>query len=339
MRFRVRPSLALGLLLASVVVGCKTAPSRPPLMADLARDDVTVNKLRAIDYEYANHFSHLVALCATSIIEVSSDPAVLDSAYQWRMWAMPQARAAAFDQDPFAGMLELWALAGQQRHYFTEGEGRTTFGDHQGCAIETAEKLERDIHDWAASVMSESQFNELESNVDRWIDDHPIEGALFVRPSARADLAGLVSEEKRGGLQAVGNIEETFRDLNDRLTILTVQMPVEARWQAEYLVSSLFEDRVQAPANAMVDSMQEITDFLGEFEDTLSAQTLTLLDGFEKERLAVFDAVGGDHCVLVRFGRSFSERIGRLGFRLQPAIRAFRAPARFCPLDLAAARA
>ena len=261
-------------------------------MADLARDDVTVNKLRAIDYEYANHFSHLVALCATSIIEVSSDPAVLDSAYQWRMWAMPQARAAAFDQDPFAGMLELWALAGQQRHYFTEGEGRTTFGDHQGCAIETAEKLERDIHDWAASVMSESQFNELESNVDKWIDDHPIEGALFVRPSARADLAGLVSEEKRGGLQAVGNIEETFRDLNDRLTILTVQMPVEARWQAEYLVSSLFEDRVQAPANAMVDSMQEITDFLGEFEDTLSAQTLTLLDGFEKERLAVFDAVG-----------------------------------------------
>ena len=141
-------------------------------MADLARDDVTVNKLRAIDYEYANHFSHLVALCATSIIEVSSDPAVLDSAYQWRMWAMPQARAAAFDQDPFAGMLELWALAGQQRHYFTEGEGRTTFGDHQGCAIETAEKLERDIHDWAASVMSESQFNELESNVDKWIDDH-----------------------------------------------------------------------------------------------------------------------------------------------------------------------
>lgn len=261
-------------------------------MANLAKSDVTVYQLRAIDYEYAVHFAQIVSLCVTSIVASTDDPAILDNAYQWRMWAMPQARAAAFDQDPFAGMLELWVLAGQQRHYFTEGEGRNAFGDHQGCAIETSKELEQDIRTWAASVMNEAQFSELEGNLDQWIDEHPIEGALFVRPSARADIAAFVPEEKQGGLQAVGNIEETFRDLNDRLTILTVQMPVEARWQAEYLVSSLFEDQVQAPANAVVDSMQEITDFLGEFEDTLSAQTLTLLQGFEKERLAVFDAVG-----------------------------------------------
>lgn len=261
-------------------------------MANFARDDVTVYKLRAIDYEYANHFSQLVALCATSIVESTDDPEIRDRAYQWRMWAMPNSRAAAFDQDPFAGMLELWALAGQQRHYFTEGEGREAFGDLQGCVVETSNELEQDIRKWAATVMDEDQFRELELNVDEWIDQHPIEGALFVRPSARADLAGLVPEEKQGGLQAVGNIEETFRDLNDRLTILTVQVPVEVRWQAEYLTNSLFEEQVQAPADAMVGSMQEITEFLDEFENTLSAQTLTLLKGFENERLAVFDAVG-----------------------------------------------
>lgn len=292
MRFCAPSSLAFGLLLLTFIAGCKTAPSRPPLMANVVKDDVTVYQLRAIDYEYATHFAQIVSLCVTSIVASTDDPGVLNSAYQWRMWAMPQARAAAFDQDPFAGMLELWVLAGQQRHYFAEGEGGDAFGDHQGCAVESSKRLEQDIRNWAGSVMSDNQFQEIEANVDKWIDEHPIEGALFVRPSARADLAGLVPEEKQGGLQAVGNIEETFRDLNDRLTILTVQMPVEARWQAEYLVSSLFEDQVQAPADAVVRSMQEITDFLGEFEDTLSAQTLTLLQGFEEQRLAVFEAVG-----------------------------------------------
>ena len=261
-------------------------------MANMARDDVTVYALRAIDYEYANHFAQLVSLCAKSIIERASDPGVLDRAYQWRMWAMPQARAAAFDQDPFAGLLELWALAGQQRHYFTEGEGKHAFGDHQACAAQTSHDLEQDIRTWAKSVMDEDGFENLEANVNQWIDAHPIEGALFVRPSARADLAGLVPDETQGGLTAVANIEETFRDLNDRLTILTTQVPVEARWQAEYLTKSLFEEQVQGPANAVVDSMEDITEFLDEFEETLSMQTSTLLQGFEKERLAVFDAVG-----------------------------------------------
>jgi hypothetical protein len=87
-------------------------------------------------------------------------------------------------------------------------------------------------------------------------------------------------------------MEETLRDLTDRMTILTVQMPVEARWQAEYLTHHLFEERVQGRADAIVDAMGEMTDFLGEFESTLAAQTTALLDGFARERVAVFDAVG-----------------------------------------------
>ena len=42
----------------------------------------------------------------------------------------------------------------------------------------------------------------------------------------------------------------------------------------------------------MVESMNDITAFLDEFEETLTAQTQALLDGFEEERLAVFEAVG-----------------------------------------------
>jgi hypothetical protein len=143
----------------------------------------------------------------------------------------------------------------------------------------------------ASTVVSEDRLKTMTSNVHAWVDEHPIEGQLFVRPTARADLAGLVPAQKQGGLKAVGSIEETFRDLNDRITILTVQMPVEARWHAEYLTNSLFEERMQGPTESMLDAMETMIDFLDELEPILAAQTNTLLAGVTAERVAVFDAV------------------------------------------------
>jgi hypothetical protein len=258
----------------------------------MAKEDITVTQLRAINYEYAARFAQLVAACANDIVAETDNPKVRDHAYRWRMWAAPQARAAAFDQDPFAGLLELWVLAGQQRQYFTEGGGKSYFGDQQACALETTRALADKATDIVASVVSEENGEKLRDSGRAWVEEHPIEGKLFVRPTARAHLAGLVPEEQQGGLKAVGSIEETFRDLNNRLTILTVQMPVEARWQAEYLTHSLFEERVLEPTESVLDTMDIMVDFLGEFEATLAAQTSTLLLGFEKERIAVFDAVG-----------------------------------------------
>lgn len=260
-------------------------------MANMAKDDVTVTQLRARNYEYAARFAQLVSMCVMDIVASNGDPQVRERAYQWRMWASPQARAAAFDQDPFVGLLELWVLSAQQRQYFTEGGGKNDFGNRQGCVLETTRELEEEGGRIISAVVAEDEKEALYEAGFAWVAEHPIEGRLFVRPTARADLARLVPEEKQGGLKAVGSIEETFRDLNDRMTILTVQMPVETRWQAEYLIHSLFEERVQAPANLMVDAVETMADLLGEFEGVFGDQTNTLLAGVEEARVAVFDAV------------------------------------------------
>ena len=283
-------------LLASATVlttllGCSTTPSKPSLMANMAQEDVSVAQLRALDYEYAAHFGQTVSTCVLDIVDETDDLEALERAYQWRMWAAAQARAASFDHDPFAGMLELWVLAGQQSSYFAEGGGTQAFGDQQQLAIATTRKLEEDIRAVASKVMEPETFASLSKKVDEWIGAHPIEGRLFVRPTARADLAGLVSEEKQGGLKAVGSIEETFRDLNDRITILTVQMPTEARWQAEYLTNSLFEERLERPTNDLIATMANMNDFLDTFEQTVDEQVATLLEAVERERLAIFEAV------------------------------------------------
>jgi len=290
--------LALAALFSSLV-GCSTIPAKPSLMANMAQQDVTVAQLRAMDYEYAARFAQLVSTSVLDIVEASDQLAVFDYAYQWQMWAAAQARAASFDRDPFAGMLELWTLAGQQHAHFTEGGGKDAFGGEQAKAIDTTERLEREIRTLAMGVMEPEAFENLSVKVDAWIDKHPIEGRLFVRPTARADLAALVPAEKQGGLKAVGSIEDTFRDLNDRLAILTAQMPVEARWQVEYLTNSLFEERLEAPIDDLVVTMANINGFLDQFEVTVDGQVSTLLEAVESERIAVFEAIAEERAMVL----------------------------------------
>ena len=285
------PHILVCAALAVSLLGCSSAPTKPALMANMAKSEVNVTQLRAVDYEYADQFGQLVAACVLDIVAETDDPQTLERAYLWRMWAMPQARAAAFDQDPFVGLIELWVLARQQRLFFEDTGNGSYFGTPQGCVPKTTRYLEDVIRDLAKEIVTEDHYEVMATNVRTWVDEHPIEGQLFVRPTARADLAGLVPEEKQGGLKAVASIEDTFRDLNDRITILTVQMPTEARWQAEYLTHSLFEERVREPTDSMLGAMDTMIEFLGEFEVVLGAQTSTLLAGFQNERLAVFDAV------------------------------------------------
>lgn len=268
-------------------------------MANMAQQDVTVAQLRAKDYEYAARFGQLVSTTVLDIVEVSDKLEVFDHAYQWQMWAAAQARGASFDRDPFAGMLELWALAGQQHRHFTEGGGKDAFAGQQAIAVQTSERLEREIREIAASVMEPEAFHDLSAKVDAWVDRNPIEGRLFVRPTARADLAALVPAEKQGGLKAVGSIEDQFRDLNDRLGILTTQLPSEARWQVEYVTNALFEERLTAPVDELVVTMENINGFLDGLDGMVDGQVSTLLGAVERERLAVFDAIAEERAMVL----------------------------------------
>lgn len=271
--------------------GCNTAVPRPPLMANMAKDDVSVHRLRAIDYEYAARFGQLVAVCAEQIVVQTDDPSARSRALYWRMWASPQARSAAFDQDPLAGFVELWVLAAQQREYFTQGLGRNYFSAKHLCVDETTRHLEREAERIAAEVVSERALEAMTARVHEWVAEHPIEGQLDVRPTARADLASFFPTQPKGGLQAVGSMEQTLNDLNDRLTILTVQVPVETRWQVEFLVNALFEEQVGGRLDTVFETADGIKDLFRGLQSTVTEQTAMLLSGVELERLAIFDAI------------------------------------------------
>ena len=63
------------------------------------------------------------------------------------------------------------------------------------------------------------EFERMQEVVADWVDEHPIEGKLFVRPTARADLAALVSPETarrpQGRRQHGGNLARHGRSDDD----------------------------------------------------------------------------------------------------------------------------
>lgn len=263
-------------------------------MASFAKNEVSVTQLRAIDYEFASRFSQLVTKCANEILEETDEEDVRRRALMWRMYAAPQARTAAFNQDPLAGLLELWALAGQQADYFAIGDGHSFFGDARPCVEETSAQLYGEAQDLAAEVLPPDKFPAMKNRVETWVEEHPIEGDLFVRPTAQAGLAALVGRDIEGGLKAVGNMEETLRDLNDRIAILSVQLPTEARWQADYLVRELFDDHISGPANSIANTLDRVAMFMQDFEQTLDAQTTRILGGFDNQREAMLAALDAE---------------------------------------------
>ena len=271
-------------------VGCGGVPKKPALMESLARSEISVAQLRAIDYEFASRFSQLVARCAEEILHTTEEREQYRRALLWRMYASPQARTAAFNQDPLAGLLELWALAGQQQEYFTVGEGKNAFGGQWPCVLETVHTLAREASELAFDVLPLDEAQKMQTRVQEWVEAHPIEGEFYVRPTAQAGLAAFVGDAE-GGLRAVGSMEETLRDLNDRIAILSVQLPTEARWQADYLVNTLLEEHVADAAGSLLASMERISTSLDDFDQVVSLQTSRLVEGLRREREAAFAGI------------------------------------------------
>lgn len=278
---------------------CSTTPDKPPLMASMVDDTVTVNQLRAKDYAYASRFGQLVSTCAIDIIEQTEDPKLRERAMQWRMYAASQARRAAFNQDPLSGLLELWALAGQQRRYFSDGDGKALLTDATPCVLATARQLEEEIQVIAAEVMTHQDMEDITIRIDRWVDNHPIEGRMFVRDTAHADLAALVGDQTHGGLKAVGSIEETFRDVNDRLAILSTEMPLEMRWQVRYVGDMLFSEHLDEPAADVAAMGRRVNKFLDEIEELIPKDREALFEAFQAERDALLEALGREREVIL----------------------------------------
>ena len=271
-----------------LIASCANAP-KPALMAQTKDVDVSVAELRAQDYDFASLFGENVARCADQIMFASSDPEIRDRALLWKIYAVPAARSAAFHHDPLAALYDLWALTVQQRNYFKTGDGADAFGDQQACAIEVSTQLNEDAVQLARSITKSHDVSEVEKRVEKWAKENPVQGELFTRRSTSAVVAAIAPQGSKTGLQAVGSLEELTRDLADRITIMSEDLPNETRWQAEYLVNALFEEHLEEPTELASDFFGRANTTMQDFPALLSGELDEFLEAVRAERADVFD--------------------------------------------------
>lgn len=83
-------------------VGCQTAPKQTRLMSTVEEVDATMVEMKIRTHRFEARFSGIVEMAADEILERSSDPEIRENALMWKMYAIPAAQYAIFQQDPLA---------------------------------------------------------------------------------------------------------------------------------------------------------------------------------------------------------------------------------------------
>jgi hypothetical protein len=227
-------ALALG-------TGCRvTAPSDQGLGLKMA-DDVAANaiQVRLRMRASVEPLSGAIIDAADGIAEATPDKAIQREALVWKMQAVPALREALFRPNPWHAILDAWVLSWQMAQYFEAGPGREALGGAAPLAFETSMYLENQIESIAASLTHSGDVSEVRRIARNWAANHPIKHSIASRDSILASIAEIEIQETFSTQEVVGNVAVTVDDLSRRIDIYSVQLPDQARWQAELFAMDL----------------------------------------------------------------------------------------------------
>jgi hypothetical protein len=213
-------------------------------------------------------------------------------------------------------------------HFFETGPGRELFGASQDRAVEACRRLERELFALAVSIGNRDAATRVRDEIEQWARENPLEEPTFVRRSiAKAGAAETAAGLGTTGLASVGSIDETVRDISDRLTLYVEKLPDLLRWHAELMAVQMqtdFGEDVVADVASMERSIAELNAFVQGSPGLIGAEREAVLSALEKElavaigaldqqRTATLETLGGEReLVLSRLDDELERAIGVL---------------------------
>jgi hypothetical protein len=150
--------------------------------------------------------------------------------------------------------------------------------------------------------------------VGRWAKSHPIEYTFSSRSSVTPLLAQWRSED-RDAFVAVGEVSETIENVSERLNTYAAQLPRQARWQAELMISDMAEEREVQAALGDIHNLgsagRRVDDFLAGMPGLLGSPDSPLRDLVAEERRALLQEVNGQRLQTLEYATA--ERRALLG--------------------------
>jgi hypothetical protein len=265
---------------------------------------------------------------ADQMIAETSDPVVRRGALLLKIEMSTTMLAAMLRSDPVLALADAWGYVLQVEDQLKGPVMKAKYGEYAPKAAEVLASIEREFLSFVSSVQAGPFAESLEASVREWADHHPIEGALYRRPSMDSAVAKKLAASGDGGVfSALGSLEETTADVMTRMDLYTMYLPRLARWEAELAADDLMRGVDARTLSADFAQFTRAADRFATVAETASdlaaRERTTVLEAVQSERLAVLDAVRKERIATLRELEAIAQRLAdRSGPALNDAVRA-----------------
>ena len=225
--------------------GCISTQSESTVAEALDSLGISNRGVREANIRVAYRYGLAVEQAADSIIMLATDQTAKANAYLWKIYCIPVIRQIYSQSDPVVSAFDGLAFSMQCREYFTTGIGRDRFGAQQQIAVHAVEMIEHRLVEESRRYLTTANFDSLIVFTSRWAAKNPLTNHVFERASFFSEMDKLLARQDYSVGSAVGRMADDVDDLSGRLSLFAAQLPREARWQGEYLMTDLaLKDRL-----------------------------------------------------------------------------------------------
>jgi hypothetical protein len=235
------------------IPGCMSTQSASPVGESLDSLGISNRGVREANIRVAYQYGLAVEQAADSIIMLATDRTAKVNAYIWKIYCIPVIRQIYSQSDPVVSAFDGLAFSIQCREYFSTGIGKDRFGAQQQIALNAVKTIERRLIEATRQYLTTANSDSLIATTSRWATQNPLTNHVFERASFYTEMDALLARQDYSIGSAVGRIADDVDDLSGRLSLLSAQLPREARWQGEYLIADLLlRERLNSIDTAMV---------------------------------------------------------------------------------------
>ena len=289
------------LCVATFVGGCASAPTRTARMTQLGVQQ-TAAESKVHLYEYLRWFGAQIVAAADEVRVTETDPVVQESALRLKANAVSSMQVAVFQRDPLAALADAWALTAAMARFFADGNGKDLFGGSQSRVLEALHGLEVEVEELAQGIVGKERVDAVRPEIQRFVRDNPIRDLSFGRRSAGLRASAVTAAAWGTSVtSAVAQIDETARELSDRLTIYAEQLPQIARWQGEILLLQSEREFLTKPVTniddidkrlgTIDDNFATVTGFVTSTPAIIAAERTLMLEALARERTTLLSEV------------------------------------------------
>jgi hypothetical protein len=288
------------MLFQASLFGCASTQPKSGLYEKVGHGQLTLGALRIIMRDCARRFPAVLEQAATTLGEGPQTAAQYQGLIEFKANGVPLVQSVLLQQDPVAALLDGWALLYQLRDFLVHGAiNRTGLPE----AVRTVEGLADELAGLWATTTGRQDVAPARARIEAWARAHPLQGSLLARDSTAPLLANLLGRGQLSMMGAAGSALENVEDGMARLDLYAMNLPRQARWQAEAAVQDLARspevERVVASLNHALELAEPLSELAGDADAIVGRERAALLGGIGRERAAFESFILDEHRAVV----------------------------------------